>query len=61
MQNEQEPAETTQKKLSNNQTWLFWAKKYWLSNLNKIAPVPYFDGADFKFVICFWKFWAQNA
>ena len=26
----------------------FESKKYQLSNLNEILPVPYFEGADFK-------------
>lgn len=36
-----------------------WAKKYQLSNIIKILQVAYFDGAYFKSVICFQKFWAQ--
>ena len=41
----------------NAQIWAFWLKKYQLSNLNKILPVPYFEGADFKSDIVFQKFW----
>ena len=40
----------------NAQIWAFSAKKFWLSNLNEISHVPYFEYADFKFVICIWKF-----
>ena len=46
-------------RVPNTQIWAFWAKKYWLSNLNKILHVPCFEGADLKFFICFWKFRAQ--
>ena len=31
-------------------------RRYWL---NEISHVPYFESADFKTAICFWKFWAQ--
>ena len=43
----------------NAQIWVFWAKKFWLSHLNEILHVPYFECAYFKFVICLWKFRAQ--
>ena len=43
----------------NPQIWAFWIKKYQLSNLNEILPVPYSEGANFKSSIGFWKFWAQ--
>ena len=44
----------------NTQIWSFWAKKHWFSNLNKMSHVLYFVCSNFKFVICFWKFRAQN-
>ena len=37
----------------------FWAKKYSLSNLNKISPVSYFKCPDFRSNFGFWKLWAQ--
>ena len=43
----------------NAQIWAFWDKKYWLFNLTKTSHVHQFECADFKFVICFWKFRAQ--
>ena len=43
--------------IRNALIWAFWAKKYQLSNLNKISHVAYFKGADFKFDIGFRKFW----
>ena len=35
---------------------VFWVKKYKLSNLYEILPVPYFEEADFKSDIIFRKF-----
>ena len=35
--------------------WAFWAKKHQLSNLNKIFPISFFEGADFKSDIRFQK------
>ena len=46
---------------TNAQIWAFWAKKYQLSNLHEFLHLLYFEGTDFKFVICLWKFWAQRA
>ena len=43
----------------NAQIWVFWAKKYRLTNLNEISLVPFFESTDFKFVICFWKLRTQ--
>ena len=39
--------------------WDIWAKKYQLSNLNKILLAPYFEGSDFKSGIGFQKVLAQ--
>ena len=35
------------------------ANKYWISNLCEIAHVTFFECADFKFAICFWKLRAE--
>ena len=44
----------------NAQIWVFWVKKYHLSNLiSEISHVLYFECADFKSDIGFWKFWTQ--
>ena len=45
--------------ITSLKTYQIWPKTYQLSNLNKILPVPYFEGADFKSDICFRRFRAQ--